>query len=54
METEIMERLEYLREELRAERISYGELLELESLREFIDASDVELLEASGVPEFEE
>ena len=44
-------RLEYLRRELRAERISYGELHELQSLREHIDPSDVELLEAAGVPE---
>jgi len=45
------ERLEYLRGELRAERISYGELAELQSLAEHIDPSDVELLEAAGVPE---
>lgn len=44
-------RLEYLREELRQERISYGELVELQSLVEYIDSSDVELLEAAGVPE---
>jgi hypothetical protein len=48
---EIKERLEYLRQELREERISYEELIELESLTEFIDTSDVELLEAAGVPE---
>ena len=46
------ERLEYLRQELRAERISYGELLELKSLVGFIEDGDVELLEAAGVPEF--
>ena len=44
-------RLEELRTELRGERISYGELLELQSLVEHIDSSDVELLEAAGVPE---
>lgn len=48
------ERLEYLRGELRAERISYGELAELESLREHIEPGDVELLEAAGVPEHDE
>lgn len=48
----IAERLEYLRRELRAERISYSELYELQSLAEYIDAGDVELLEAAGVPEF--
>jgi len=46
------ERLEYLRQELRAERISYGELVELQSLVTYIDSDDVELLEASGVNEF--
>jgi hypothetical protein len=44
-------RLEYLRGELRAERISYGELAELQELAEHIDPGDVELLEAAGVPE---
>ncbi|HUT43099.1 MAG TPA: hypothetical protein VMW95_02085 [Desulfobacterales bacterium] len=45
-------RLECLRKELRKERISYGELLELQSLIKYIDPGDVELLEAAGVPEF--
>lgn len=45
------QRLEYLRGEIRAERISYGELAELESLTEYIDPSDVELLEWAGVSE---
>ena len=45
------ERLEYLRGELRAERISYGELAELQGLREHIEPHDVELLEAAGVAE---
>lgn len=47
-------RLEYLRGELRAERISTGELIELQGLAEHIDSGDVELLEAAGVPEFPE
>ena len=47
----IKERLEELRQELRAERISYGELIELQSLSEHIEPDDVELLEAAGVPE---
>lgn len=47
----IKERLEYLRQELRAERISYEVLHELQSLAKHIDAGDVELLEAAGVPE---
>lgn len=50
----IKKRLEYLRKELRNERISYGELLELQSLAEYIEPDDIELLEAAGVPEFAE
>jgi len=49
----ITRRLEYLRRELRTERISQGELLELASLAEHIAPGDVELLEAAGVPEHE-
>ena len=52
--SDIPSRLEYLRQELRAERISMGELHELQSLAKHIDPSDVELLEAAGVPEFYE
>jgi hypothetical protein len=44
-------RLEYLRQELRAERTSYGELAELQSLVEYIQPGDTELLEAASVPE---
>lgn len=44
-------RLEYLRGELQAERISQGELLELQGLAEYIEDGDVELLEPAGVPE---
>ena len=51
--TDVSIRLEYLRGELRAARISYEELCELQSLAPYIDASDVELLEAAGVPESE-
>ena len=52
MKKEAKKRLEELRIELRAERISYGELIELQELIPFIDPNDVELLEAAGVPEF--
>jgi hypothetical protein len=48
---EIKNRLEYLRKEIRAERISYGEIAELQSLVKFIDKDDLELLECAGVPE---
>jgi hypothetical protein len=47
----IKKRLEYLRGEIRAERISYDELAELQSLTKSIDPEDVELLEVAGVPE---
>lgn len=53
-QTQITRKLEYLRGELRAERISYGELAELQSLAKHIDTNDVELLEAAGVPEHKE
>lgn len=47
----IKKRLEYLRGEIEAERISYGEIAELQSLSEHIDPDDVLLLEWAGVPE---
>jgi hypothetical protein len=47
-------RLEQIRKALRAESISYGELAELESLKEYIDEDDVELRQAAGIPEFDE
>lgn len=48
---EIKKRLEYLRGEIEAERISYGEIAELQSLSKYIDPTDVLLLEWAGVPE---
>lgn len=52
--TEADYRLEYLRRELRAERISYSELAELQGLAGEIEAGDVDLLEAAGVPEHDD
>lgn len=46
VEAEARLRLYEIRIELREERISYGELVELESLREYIDEDDIELLQA--------
>lgn len=46
-------RLEALRVEIRAERISYGELAELQSLAPFIAEGDTELAEWAGIPEGE-
>lgn len=51
MSDTVNERLEYLRGEIRAERISYGEIAELQGLADKIDPGDVELLEWAGVPE---
>ena len=48
----IKSRLEDLRVELRLGSLSYGELAELQPLIPYIDGSDVELLEAAGVPEY--
>jgi len=48
MSTAITQRLEYLRQELRAERISWSELAELQDLAEHIEPGDVELLEAAA------
>lgn len=48
------ERLEYLREQIIAERISFGEIFELQSLVNFIEPGDTLLLEWAGVPEFPE
>lgn len=52
--SEIEDRLEYLRGEIEAERISYSELYELQTLAEHIKPGDVVLLEWAGVPEFPE
>lgn len=49
---QIERRLEEIRIEIRAERISQGEICELQSLVEHIDKDDVELLEWAGVEEF--
>ena len=51
---EIQKRLDYLRGEIEAERISTGEIAELQSLAEHIPLGDVLLLEWAGVPEFED
>lgn len=48
---DIKKRLEYLRGEINAERISYGEIAELQSLAAHIEPGDVQLLEWAGVPE---
>ena len=39
------QRLEYLREQIENENISYGEIIELQSLRKYIEDDDVQLLQ---------
>lgn len=52
-DTEIAERLEYLRGEIDAQRISWGELAELQSLAPHIDKhADPDLAQWAGIPEF--
>ncbi len=51
VEVSVSDRLSYLRGEIRAERISYGEISELQSLAQYIDKNDVELLQWAGVEE---
>ena len=48
---EIGARLEYLRGEIQAERISYAEIADLQSLAAYIEPGDVELLQWAAVEE---
>lgn len=43
--TECKKRVSEIREEIINQRVSYGELLELYSLREYIDPNDTELMQ---------
>ena len=51
VQNKIQARLEYLRGEIQAERISLSEIAELQSLAKHIDSGDVQLLEWAGVKE---
>ena len=53
MNIEIKKRLDYLREQIRNENISYGEIAELQNLSKYINKNDVVLLEWAGVKEKE-
>ena len=48
---DIKKRLEYLRQEIRKEKISYGEIAELQNLAKHIDKNDTELLQWAGIKE---
>lgn len=50
---EAKKRLEYLRGEIEAGRISYGEISELIDLKEYIEPGDMVLQEWAGIPESE-
>ena len=54
--SEVTDRLDYLRGEIKAERISYGEIEELQNLgtQGLIPESDVVLREWAGIPEFDD
>ena len=47
----IRKKLEYLRKQIRNENISYGEIVELQSLLQYIDKNDTELLQWTGKTE---
>ena len=49
--TKEKKRLEEIREAIKNENVSYGELAELESLKEYIDEGDVELKGFAGIKE---
>ena len=49
----VKKRLEYLRQEIVKERISYSEIAELQSLVKYIEPGDVLLEECAGIPEGE-
>lgn len=53
MRNHLHDRLEYLRGEIRAERIDYGGIIELQSLADYIEPGDVELAEWAGIDETE-
>jgi len=51
MDNETKKRLEYLRGEILAERISTGEIFELQTLKDHIEPGDLLLLEWAGEEE---
>lgn len=51
MNQEIKEKLESIREAIRNENVSYGEIAELYNLAGYIEEGDIELLEWAEVEE---
>lgn len=48
---DIKERLKYIKQEIIKERVSYGEIIELQALSDFIPLHDVLLREWAGLEE---
>lgn len=51
LNAQIQSRLWRIREAIKAESVSYSEIVELQSLVDFIEPGDTLLLEWAGVPE---
>jgi hypothetical protein len=51
MNKSIKNRLESIRKSIKAEKVYYSQIVELQSLAKYIDKNDIELLEWAGVPE---
>jgi len=51
MNKEIKKKLDYFKEQIKNENMSYSEIAELQGLAKYIDKNDVELLEWAGVDE---
>lgn len=47
----IQKRLEQIRKSIKAENISYGEIVELQNLKAYIEPDDIELLQWAGEKE---
>ena len=50
----VKQRLEAIRKSIQNENVSYGELVELQSLSQYIDSNDIELRQAADIPEFDD
>lgn len=51
MKKQRLEKLESIRKSIEAENVSYGELVELQRLKDYIKPDDILLLQWSGVEE---
>lgn len=53
MNNTIKQRLQYLKEEIKHERISYLEIAELQNLAKYIPEQETLLKEWAGIPEYD-